>query len=106
MRIFQGLVGFYIVAPMLWRADWAWGMLLIVLSVVIHVIGLGLISQGVARAFRHMLARPHTTAGFAVVMGTLTLLVTSLHSSKRASGRPLTGFSVPRLTTRPRCSIR
>jgi hypothetical protein len=80
MKIYSVLAGLHTVAPMTWRADWAWGLALIVLNVVIHVIGLGLIKQGAFPPFRHMLVRHHTTAGFALVMGTLTLLVTSLHA--------------------------
>jgi hypothetical protein len=80
MRIFQGLISYYIVAPMIWRADWAWGLALIVLTVVIHVIGLGLINQGSVRAFSHLMERRQTTVVFAMVMGSLTLLVTSLHA--------------------------
>jgi hypothetical protein len=66
MRIYPVPAGLHIVVPMIWRDDWAWGMALIVLTVVIHVIGLGLINQAVDRAFHNM--------------GTLTLLVTSLHA--------------------------
>jgi len=80
MRIYPVLAGLHIVVPMIWRDDWAWGMALIVLTVVIHVIGLGLINQAVDRAFHNMMKRHHTTAMFALVMGTLTLLVTSLHA--------------------------
>ena len=33
-----------------WHADWAWGLPLIVLTVVIHVLGLGLINAAAAMA--------------------------------------------------------
>jgi hypothetical protein len=32
-----------------WNANWAWSLPLIVLNVVIHVIGLGLINESVVR---------------------------------------------------------
>jgi hypothetical protein len=53
-----------------WRADWAWGLVLIVLNVVIHVIGLALINQRAAKMFRNAKENRHTTLAFAVVMGT------------------------------------
>lgn len=33
-----------------WRADWAWSLPLIVLTVVIHVFGLGFLHERVVRA--------------------------------------------------------
>jgi hypothetical protein len=63
-----------------WRADWAWGMALIVLNVVIHVMGLALVNQRAAKMFRHIPEQRHSTLVFAMVMGSLTLLVTSLHA--------------------------
>jgi hypothetical protein len=80
MRIDIAALSLQLAIPGGWRADWAWGMALIVLTVVIHVIGLGLINQGVVRAFHNLMERHHTTAVFAMVMGTLTLLVTTLHA--------------------------
>jgi hypothetical protein len=70
------------VIPVLWRADWAWGLPLIVLTVVIHVLGLGLIHQRARQSFRRMNARRHPTAVFAVVMGIATLLATGLHATE------------------------
>jgi hypothetical protein len=52
-----------------WRADWAWGVALIVLNVVIHVIGLALINQRAAKMFRNVKESRHTTLVFAVVNG-------------------------------------
>jgi hypothetical protein len=62
-----------------WRADWAWGVALIILNVVIHVMGLAIINQRASKVFHHIPER-HTTLVFAMVMGTLTLLVTTLHA--------------------------
>lgn len=36
--------------PFVFFADWAWGLPLIVLTVVIHVVGLGVLSQRAVRA--------------------------------------------------------
>ncbi len=62
-----------------WGADWAWGMPLIVLTVIIHVLGLGLIGQKALRASSHIFEHRHPMAAFVVVVGTTTLLATSLH---------------------------
>jgi len=39
MRIATGTLSFYSVGPTAWHADWAWGLPLIVLTVVVHVFG-------------------------------------------------------------------
>ena len=62
-----------------WSADWAWGLPLIVLTVVTHVFGLGLISQRAVRVSSGIDERRHRTAVFVVVMGAATLLASSLH---------------------------
>jgi hypothetical protein len=63
-----------------WRADWAWGCTLIVLTVIIHVFGLGLITEK-AILFNGKLAkyRPKRVI-FALVVGTVALLATMLHA--------------------------
>ena len=62
-----------------WDADWAWSLPLIVLNVVIHVLGLGLINERVVRSLTGAMDRRHFTMVFAVVMGATALLVTILH---------------------------
>ena len=63
-----------------WRADWAWGIPLIVLTVVFHVFGLGLIRKyGLLLYGEFTRRRRHMTA-FTVVMGVITLLATCLHA--------------------------
>jgi len=64
--------------PGVWRTDWCWGAPLIVLTVVIHVFGLGLLKQRVIRPFSEKTER-QATWRFVVVMGSTTLLVTVLH---------------------------
>ncbi len=43
------------IAP--WAADWAWGLPLILLTVVIHVFGLALINDGVIQVLRRTAER-------------------------------------------------
>src|SRR5439155_24389057 len=62
-----------------WHADWAWSLPLIVLTVVIHVLGLGLINERVVQVLSGVLNHRHFTGMFAVVMGAVALLATILH---------------------------
>lgn len=62
-----------------WRADWACGLTLIVLTVVIHVLGLGLIGQGVVRVASTTTASRHPLSEFMLVSGSATLLASMLH---------------------------
>jgi hypothetical protein len=83
MKIAQVTLGFsFAVSPLMWRSDWAWGLPLIVSTVVIHVFGLGLIYQRAVRVSSNMMQRRHTTVVFMVVMGATTLLATSLHAAE------------------------
>ena len=66
-------------APTNWAADWLWGLPLIVLTVVIHVIGLGLINQRVDRVTGGTIVHHHPTSAFALVIGVTTLLATLMH---------------------------
>jgi hypothetical protein len=75
----QILSSFQVVDPGVWRGNWAWGLPLIVLTVVIHVLGLGLMDQGAVRMSSRM-ERHHPTVVFVLVMGTMTLLATALHA--------------------------
>jgi hypothetical protein len=67
-----------------WRADWGWGCPLIVLTVIIHVLGLGFISQKAILIYNDMMKPPHPTVAFVVVVGTTTLLATILHGTEAA----------------------
>ena len=63
-----------------WRADWAWGLPLIVLTVVIHVLTLGLINQRGVRVFSRNTERRYPFLEFVAVMGTTTVCATALHA--------------------------
>src|SRR6516165_6074382 len=61
-----------------WHANWAWGMPLIIINVVIHVLGLGFIDERILQVLRAVNQR-HFTRVFVVVMAVVALLATILH---------------------------
>ena len=66
--------------PFAWSADWAWGLPLIVLTVLFHVSGLMVISQRVVHGnVGHKIERRHPRVAFVVVLAATTLLATCLH---------------------------
>jgi len=69
----------------MWVAEWAWSLPLILLTVVIHVFGLGLINERVVRALSRSVDRRRLVPLFALVMGVAILLVTALHAIEGAS---------------------
>ncbi|MGB9241898.1 MAG: hypothetical protein WCC03_00980 [Candidatus Acidiferrales bacterium] len=73
-----------VVNPFAWRADWAWGLPLIVLTVVIHVSGLAVIFQRAVQIIGGIIERRHPVVAFVATMGTTTLLVTCLHGIEAA----------------------
>jgi hypothetical protein len=78
MRIAVVALGDYLVASPAWRDDWMWGAPLIVLTVLIHLLGLWLINQRAFRAFGKMMERNHPMAVFMMVMAMVTFLSTIL----------------------------
>jgi MFS superfamily sulfate permease-like transporter len=79
MRIAQAAFNVLVVNPFAWSSDWAWGLPLIVLTVVIHIVGLGLVSQRALHLYSRLIERRHPNAALVVVMGATTLLATCLH---------------------------
>jgi hypothetical protein len=84
MTIAQAALSFLIEVSAPWHADWIWGVPLIVVTVIIHVLGLGFISQK-AILIHNDLSKPRRpTIESAVVIGTTTLLATILHGTETA----------------------
>lgn len=72
--------------PFAWRADWAWGLPLILLTVLVHFSGLLVIDQRVVHGRgRNLIERRHPKVAFVVVLAATTLLATGLHASEGAS---------------------
>lgn len=80
MRLAQFIFGVLVVDLFTWHADWALAVPLIVLTVVIHVVGLGLVSQKAVAIAITMIKRRNPKAAFMLVTGATTLLATCLHA--------------------------
>ena len=80
MEIAQAVLSIVVVDPGNWSADWIWGLPLIVLTVVIHVLGLGLMAESALDVTGRMFERRHPTAVFVSVVGATTLAATCLHA--------------------------
>ena len=79
MSIFARVSSFLVAEPLTWGNNWAWGLPLIVLMVIIHVFGLSLIRERAFGAFNKVNQKHHPTAIFVVIMGATTLSATILH---------------------------
>ena len=72
------------VSDQYWSSDWVWGLPLIVLTVLIHVLGLVVIKHTADRGSGRGNHRIHPAATFVLVMGYTTLLVAALHGMEAA----------------------
>jgi len=70
--------------PVAWGANWVWGVPLIVLTSVVHVLGLAFIKKNIGDAVRGRMDHWHFTFLFAVAMSVAVLLATLLHSFEAA----------------------
>lgn len=80
MSIAVAALNFHFVIQAEWGGNWAWGVPLIVLTVLIHVLTLGIINHGGVRRLSSASERRHPKLLFAEVMGITTLLATVLHA--------------------------
>jgi hypothetical protein len=62
-----------------WSADWMWGVPLIVVTVIIHVLGLGFLSRKAIQIHGNRKKPRLATIDSAMVIGAMTLLATVLH---------------------------
>ena len=70
--------------PAAWGANWAWGIPLIMLTTVVHVLGLGLISERIVRTLQHRMDHRRFTWLFAMAMSVVILMATLLHAFEAA----------------------
>lgn len=67
-----------------WSGDWAWSLPLIVLTLILHVICLGVINARVVRVLHAVSSRRNFITVFTLVMGATALLATVLHAIEAA----------------------
>jgi hypothetical protein len=79
MSIFTPVSRFLVAESLLWTNDWAWGLPLIVLIVILHVFGLSIIRERAVHAFNQVNQKYHPTAVFVAIVGATTLSATILH---------------------------
>ncbi len=84
MTIAQSVLSLESATPGAWGKNWAWGLPLIVVTVVIHVLGLGLLNVKAIQIFARPNTRHHSFSVFVLLMGTMTLLATGLHGMEAA----------------------
>jgi hypothetical protein len=86
MSLAQAALSFLIEVRAPWENDWIWGCPLIVVTVIIHVFGLGSMSQKALLIHNNIRIGKHSssTAASAVVIGAITLLATILHALEAA----------------------
>jgi hypothetical protein len=65
-----------------WSADWAWSLPLIAVNVVVHVLGLGMMTAQVDRVLRGLQDRRRYTLIFATVMSIAVTFATCLHGAE------------------------
>jgi hypothetical protein len=63
-----------------WFFNWMWSLPLIVVTIVIHVVGLGLINDRVVHPLSGIAQRRRFAASFIVIMAVVAWLVTVLHA--------------------------
>jgi hypothetical protein len=82
MIIAQGSLSFLGLMPLMWTADWMWGLPLILATVIIHVFGMRLTCARAIRFSNHMTKSRHSEVAFAVVVAATILLATCLHAAE------------------------
>ena len=80
MRIEMDALSSCFSLPTAWRADWEWGLPLIVITVVIHVLGLRLVNVKGVNLYTRKRDSHHPTVVFALVISGVILFATFLHA--------------------------
>jgi hypothetical protein len=65
-----------------WVAEWVWGLLLTVLTVLIHTLGLWMVRQTALRAISHSVLRRHPMAMSLTIISCVTLSAAALHGTE------------------------
>ncbi len=71
--------------PAAWSNNWAWGLPLIVLTVLVHAFGLALTRDHVVLPLSRTLSERRSASMFAVIVAATALLLTTLHALEGAA---------------------
>ncbi|MGC1449897.1 MAG: hypothetical protein WA830_07665 [Candidatus Sulfotelmatobacter sp.] len=82
MIIAQSVLSSHVAVPGAWRADWTWGLPLIIVTVVSHVLSLGMANESAVRFYSRMASGRHPMAVFVVVISGVTLVATFMHAAE------------------------
>jgi hypothetical protein len=63
-----------------WNSSWAWSILLVVSTVIVHVIALGLFNVKMVQVLTAARGRPHFIYAFALGIGGTAIWATCLHA--------------------------
>ena len=89
-----------------WNSDWAWSVPLIVLTVLIHVIGLGLFNVKMVQVLTVVKDRRYFIYAFALGIGITTIWATLLHAIEACVYRQLRFERIGGAARRPAHEIR
>ncbi|MGC1423920.1 MAG: hypothetical protein WA354_14565 [Terracidiphilus sp.] len=79
MGTVEGVLGASIHGVGTWHADWGWGLLVIFLTVIIHISGLGIMHERAAQTLSRVRNKRHSGVRFVLVLGAVSMLTTALH---------------------------
>jgi hypothetical protein len=87
-EVFITIVGcafsFFLTEHSTWVGEWAWGLLLIVLTILIHTSGLWMVRQTALQAISDSLLRAHRMAMSLTILSCVTLSAAALHGREAA----------------------
>ncbi len=84
MIFVQGVQSLWADTAGVWRSNWAWGIPLILFTVVVHVLALGLANERAIRFCTHMTDDRHPRTAFVMAISAVTLWATVMHAGEAA----------------------
>ncbi len=80
----QSALSSLVVTPGVWGENWAWGIPLILLTVVVHVLSLGTANERAVRFFTSQGESRRPMSAFVMVISAVTLWATVMHAAEAA----------------------
>jgi hypothetical protein len=89
-----------------WSNNWAWGLALIVITVMAHAFGLALIREQLVLRLSVTFGRHRSSFALAVIIAPTVMLITALHGIETGAWASLMSRSAPAPISPPPCSTR